>query len=55
MVLPLLIESLRNRINESLHAGHLDEYHHGLGAPLDFDEATLDGIGGIQLALQWLR
>jgi len=52
--LPLLIESLKNRIDDSLHAGHIDEYH-GPGAPPDFDEAMLDGIGGAQLAPPWLR
>ena len=31
--MPLLIESLKNRINDSLHAGHIDEYRHGPGAP----------------------
>jgi len=54
-VLPLLIESLKNRINDSLRAGHIDEYPDGPGAPPDFDEAMLDGIGGAQLAPQWLR
>src|SRR6266702_5709107 len=43
-VLPLLIEFLKNRIDDSLHAGHVGEYHHGPGAPPDFDEAMLDGI-----------
>src|SRR5216684_6432388 len=54
-VLPLLIESLKNRIDDSLHAGHIDEHHHGPGAPPDLHEAALDGIGRSQLAPQGLR
>src|SRR2546428_9934300 len=54
-VLPLLIESLKNRIDDSLHAGHIHEQHHGPGAPADFHEASFDGIGGAQLAPQRLR
>src|SRR6266699_5631477 len=54
-VLPLLIEPLKNRIDDSLHAGHIHEQHHWPGAPPDFHEATLDGIGGAQLAPQRLR
>src|SRR5438445_13145732 len=54
-VLPLLIEPLKNRIDDSLHAGHIHEQDHGPGAPPDFHEATLDGIGGAQLAPQRLR
>src|SRR6266571_674014 len=54
-VLPLLIEPLKNRIDDSLHAGHIHEQHHGPGAPADFHEASFDGIGGAQLAPQRLR
>src|SRR6266566_1731914 len=54
-VLPLLIESLKNRIDDSLHAGHIHEQDHGPGAPADFHEASFDGIGGAQLAPQRLR
>ena len=53
-VLPLLIKSLKNGIDDSLHAGHVNEHHHGPGAPPDFHEAALDGIGGAQLAAQRL-
>src|ERR1700691_5494373 len=55
VVLPLLIEPLKNRIDDSLHAGHIHEQDHGPGAPANFHEATLDGIGGAQLAPQRLR
>src|SRR2546428_7532622 len=54
-VLPLLIEPLKNRIDDSLHASQVNEQDHGPGAPPDFHEATLDGIGGAQLAPQRLR
>src|SRR6266568_9668063 len=54
-VLPLLIEPLKNRIDDSLHAGHIHEQHHGPGAPADFHEASFDGIGRAQLAPQRLR
>ena len=55
VVLPLLIELLKNRIDDSLHAGHIHEQDHGPGAPPNFHEATLDGVGGAQLAPQRLR
>src|SRR6266700_4366443 len=54
-VVPLLIEPLKNRIDDSLHAGHIHEQDHGPGAPADFHEASFDGIGGAQLAPQRLR
>jgi len=55
VVLPLLIEAMKNRIDDSLHAGYVYEQHHGPGAPPNFHEATLDGVGGAQLAPQRLR
>jgi len=55
VVLPLLVESVKNRIDDSLHAGQFIEQDHGPGAPSNFHEATLDGVGGAQLAPQRLR
>src|ERR1700680_4237249 len=55
VVLPLLIESVKDGIEDSLHALHVGEQDHGPGAPADFHEATLDGVGGAQLAPQRLR
>src|ERR1700686_2001371 len=53
-VLPLLIEPLKNRIDDSLHTGHVDKHHHRPGAASHFHEAPFDGIGGAQLAPQRL-
>src|SRR5487761_749635 len=54
-VLPLLVESVKNRIDDSLHAGHIHEQHHGPGTSSDFHEAAFDRIGGAQFAPQRLR
>src|SRR5438445_10573142 len=53
-VLPLLIESLKNGIDDSLHAGDIHEHDHGPGAAAHFHEAPFDGIGGAQFAPQRL-
>ena len=55
VVLPLLIESVKDGIEDSLHALQVGEQDHGPGAPADFHEATLNGVGGAQLAPQRLR
>src|ERR1700731_1048716 len=55
VVLPLLVESVKDGIEDSLHALHVGEQDHGPGAPANFDEATLDGVGSAQLAPQRLR
>jgi hypothetical protein len=52
---PVLIESVKDGIEDSLHALNVVEQDHGPGAPADFHEATLDGVGGAQLAPQRLR
>ena len=44
MVLPLLVESVKDGIEDSLHALQVGEQDHGPGAPADFDEATLNGV-----------
>src|SRR5690348_312636 len=53
-ILPLLVKVVKDGINNSLDAGNIDEQHHRPGAAPDLDEAALDGIGGAQLAPQWL-
>src|ERR1700730_16675977 len=52
---PVLVESVKDGIKDSLHALQVGEQDHGPGAPADFDEATLDGVGGAQLAPKRLR
>ena len=52
--MPLLVEIVKDGIDDSLHAGYIDEQDHGPGAAPDFDEAALDGVGGAQLAPQRL-
>ena len=39
VVLPLLVESVKDGIKNSLHALHVGEQDHGPGAPADFEEA----------------
>jgi len=36
---PVLIESVKDGIEDSLHALHVGEQDHGPGAPADFEEA----------------
>ena len=36
---PVLIESVKDGIKDSLHALHVGEQHHGSGAPADSEEA----------------
>ena len=36
---PVLVESVRDGIEDSLHALHVGEQDHGPGAPADFHEA----------------
>ena len=52
---PLLVESVKGGIEDSLHALQVGEQDHGAGAPTNFDEAALNGVGGAQLAPQGLR
>ena len=54
MVLPLLVEVVKDGINDSLDTGDIDEQDHRSGATPDLDEAALDGIGRAQLAPQRL-
>src|SRR6185437_15414408 len=53
-ILPLLIEAVKDGINNPFDTGDVDEQDHRPGAAPDLDEAALDGIGGAQLAPQWL-
>ena len=39
VVLPLLVESVKDGIKNSLHALHVGEQDHGPGAPANFHEA----------------
>ena len=36
---PVLVESVKDGIEDSLHAPHVSEQGHGPGAPTDFEEA----------------
>jgi len=53
-VFPVEVESLEDRVNNSIHALHVDEADHGSGSPPDFHKAALDDVGGPQLAPQML-
>ncbi len=48
--MPLLVESVKDGIEDSLDAVNVSEEDDGSGATANFDEATLDGVGGAQLA-----
>ena len=43
---PLLVESVKGGIEDSLHTLQVGEQDHGAGAPTNFDEAALNGVGG---------
>ena len=51
-VFPLRTVLLKDRIENPVHALHVDETNHGTGAAANLHEAALDGVGGAQLAPQ---
>ena len=48
-VAPFKIETVKDRIDNAVDAGHIDEADHGPCAPPDFYKNPLDQIGGEQL------
>ena len=45
---PVLVESVRDGIEDSLHALHVGEQDHGSGAPADFHEAgSAPGVNSV--------
>ena len=49
---PFEVESVEDRIDDSVHARYVDKAHHGPGAASHFDKAALDDVGGAQLSPQ---
>src|SRR5581483_2145157 len=49
---PFQIESLKNGVDDSVHALDVDEADHGPGATAYLHKAALDNVGGAQLAPQ---
>ena len=47
---PFQVESLEDGVDDAVHGLHVDEADHGPGTAANFDEATLDDVGGAQLA-----
>ena len=53
-VFPVEVEPLEDRVNNSIHALHVDKADHGPGSAPDFHKATLNDVSGAQLAPQML-
>jgi len=51
---PFQVEFLEDGVDDPIHGLHVDEADHGPGSSPDFDEASLDDVGGAQLAPQVL-
>jgi hypothetical protein len=54
VVFSAVIETTENRIDDSIHAGDVDEHNPGPRPAAHFDKASLDGVGGAQFAPQVL-
>ena len=54
-IFPLWVHEIEDRINDSIHALHVDKADHGPGAAADLHEAALDDVGGAQLPPQVSR
>src|ERR1700740_1479799 len=53
-VFPFQVKSLKDGVDDPVHAFHVDEADHGPGAAPDFHEAALDDVGGAQALPQVL-
>jgi hypothetical protein len=53
-IFPLQIKSLKNGIDDAVHALNIHKANHGCGPPSYYDEITLNHIGGAQFAPQVL-
>jgi len=51
-VFPFQVESLEDGIDDAVHAGHVDETHHGPGSSANLHEAAFDDVGGTHLLPQ---
>ncbi len=45
-IFPFQVESLKDGVNDSIHALHVHKANHGPGATPNFHEAALNDIGG---------
>ena len=53
-VFPLFVQSVKDRIEDSIHALDIDKANHWSCPPSDFHEAAFDGIGGAKLLPEML-
>ena len=50
--LPFQVETMKDRIDDPIDAGHVHKAHHGSSAPPDLYKNTLDDVGGAKFAPQ---